>query len=48
VLRDRARSPIKGAMIGAMRGQEMAAEVAEHLQDLYAEAADERHQLPPQ
>ena len=46
VLRDGGRSTIKGAMVGAMRGQEMAAEVAEHLQDLYAEAIHERDRLP--
>ena len=45
VLRDGGRSTIKGAMIGAMRGQEMAAEVTEHLQDLYAEAVHERERL---
>ncbi len=42
VLRDGGRSTIKSAMIGGMRGQEMVAEVAEHLQDLYAEAVHER------
>ncbi len=42
VLRDGGRSTIKNAMIGGMRGQEMVAEVAEHLQDLYAEALHER------
>ncbi len=42
VLRDGGRSTIKSAMIGGMRGQEMVAEVAEHLQDLYAEARHER------
>lgn len=46
VLRDGGRSTIKGAMIGAMRGQEMAAEAAEHLQDLYAEAVHERDRRP--
>ncbi len=45
VLRDGGRSTIKGAMIGAMRGQEMAAEVTEDLQDLYAEAVHERERL---
>lgn len=42
VLRDGGRSTIKGAMIAGMRGQEMTAELAEHLQDLYAEAVHER------
>lgn len=42
VLRDGGRSTIKGAMIAGMRGQEMTAELAEHLQDLYAEALHER------
>lgn len=42
VLRDGGRSTIKSAMIGGMRGQAMAAELAEHLQDLYAEAVHEQ------
>ena len=46
VLRDGGRSTVKAAMIGAMRAQEMGAEAAERLQDLYAEAAHERERLP--
>ena len=45
VLRDGGRSTIKNAMIGAMRGQEMGAELGERLQDLYAEAVHERERL---
>ena len=48
VLRDGGRSTIKSAMIGGMRGQVMAAELAEHLQDLYAEAVHEREQPQPE
>ena len=46
VLRDGGRSTLKGAMIGAMRGQELAAEAVERLQDIYAEAAHERERRP--
>lgn len=42
VLRDGGRSTIKSAMIAGMRGQAMTAELAEHLQDLYAEAVHEQ------
>ena len=47
VLRDGGRSTAKSAIVAAMRGQAMAAELSERLQDLYAEAAHEqRGQLP--
>ncbi len=42
VLRDGGRATIKSAMIAGMHGQTMVAELSEHLQDLYAEAAHER------
>ena len=42
VLRDGGRSTIKGAMVAGMRGQALTAELAEHLQDLYAEVVHEQ------
>ncbi len=42
LLRDGPRGTIKAAMKAGMRGREVAAELSEQLQDLYAEAQAER------
>ena len=46
VLRDGPRPAIKAAMKAGMRGRDMAAELGEQLQDLYAEAQYERSSRP--
>ena len=45
ILRDGPRATVKAMMKAGMRGREVAAEVSEQLQDLYAEAQSER--FPP-
>lgn len=47
LLRDGPRKTIKGIMKAGMRGQEVAAELSEQAQDLYAEARFERAAEPP-
>ncbi len=52
VLRDGGRATTKSAMLAGLRGRDMAAELSEKAQDLYAEAAHEHHgtrdgQQPP-
>ena len=42
LLRDGPRDAIKAGMKAGMRGREVAAELAEQVQDLYAEARSER------
>lgn len=42
LLRDGPRNTIKSTMKAGMRGREVAAELAEQIQDLYAEAQSER------
>jgi hypothetical protein len=42
LLRDGPRDTLKAAMKAGMRGREVAAELSEQLQDLYAEAQSER------
>ena len=42
LLRDGPRDTIKAMMKAGMRGREIAAELAEQIQDLYAEAESER------
>lgn len=42
LLRDGPRDGIKAMMKAGMRGREVAAEVSEQMQDLYAEAQSER------
>ena len=42
LLRDGPRETVKATMKAAMRGQEVAAELGEQVQDLYAEARSER------
>jgi hypothetical protein len=46
VLRDGPRPAIKAAMKAGMRGRDMAAELGEQVQDLYAEAQYERLPRP--
>ncbi len=43
VLRDGGRTTAKSAMLVGLRGRDMAAELSEKAQDLYAEAAHEHH-----
>lgn len=47
MLRDGPRDTIKATMKAAMRGREVAAELGEQMQDLYAEAQFERSGDPP-
>ena len=47
LLRDGPRDTIKATMRAGMRGREVAAEFAEQMQDLYAEAQSERFADPP-
>lgn len=47
LLRDGPRTTIKTMMKAGMRGREVAAEVFEQIQDLYAEAQSERSAQPP-
>lgn len=47
LLRDGPRNTIKSTMKAGMRGREVAAELAEQIQDLYAEAQSERSDEPP-
>ena len=47
ILRDGPRDTIKAAMKAAMRGREVAAELGEQVQDLYAEAQFERSEDAP-
>lgn len=47
LLRDGPRNTIKSTMKAGMRGREVAAELAEQIQDLYAEAQSERSDGPP-
>lgn len=47
LLRDGPRSTIKQTMKAGMRGREMSAELAEQVQDLYAEARSERSSEAP-
>lgn len=42
ILRDGPRETVKATMKAGMRGQEVAAELGEQMQDLYAEARSER------
>ncbi len=46
LLRDGPRETIKAMMKAGMRGREVAAELAEQAQDLYAEAQSERAAAP--
>ncbi len=46
VLRDGPRDTVKAMMKAGMRGREVAAEVSEQVQDLYAEAQAERFPAP--
>ena len=46
LLRDGPRETIKAAMKASMRGREVAAELSEQAQDLYAEAQAERSTEP--
>lgn len=47
LLRDGPRNTIKSTMKAGMRGRDVAAELAEQIQDLYAEAQFERSSEPP-
>ena len=47
LLRDGPRETIKSAMKAGMRGREVAAELSEQMQDVYAEARSERFAEPP-
>jgi len=47
LLRDGPRDTIKAAMKAGIRGREVAAELGEQVQDLYAEAQSERLADPP-
>ena len=46
LLRDGPREAVKATMKATMRGQEVAAELGEQVQDLYAEARSERFPGP--
>lgn len=46
LLRDGPRETVKATMKAGMLGREIAAELAEHMQDLYAEAKSERFAGP--